>query len=1752
MSQSTPSSRSLRTREDMPKGGWFAALLHVRWRALIAVLVTAGLMVLGFASPAQANITGITPSTGSIAGGTSVTITADFSGTSFGSTQGTGYVQFGTSSYKCTNYTWASRSITCTTPAHAAGAVTVTVIRDGGGAASGSTTFTYATIAPTVTTTAATSIGTTSATMNATVNANGTSTATSFCYDTASFLASACPSTVVATPTPVTGSSDTSISATLTGLVSGQIYYFRAKGVSSAGTTESSTILNFTTSVTRTLTYSNNGGTGTLVDPSSPYSSGATVTVLANPGTITKTGAAFVGWNTAANGSGTNYLAGDTFTIGATTTLYARWLTPMSCVPAFYQISGGKLYTYDAVNNTYNQVGSATTTNLNSIGRNPKDGLIYGLVDQTLWVIDDAGTMVNLGSLPDLAAVSYYSADFIADDVMLVAPLSGNSNWFTVNVTNRLTTPFAVSGVSYSATDFAANADKSFVYAINSAGTTLYKVPVTAPHTIATATVTGVPAAGTYYASAWMDATGALTVASTTAMYVVKGVTGTPTGTLVTNSVASGSGQDGASCPAASSPFMATATANAATSVTGAGATLNGTVNAKNGSTTVTFEYSKDSTFATGVTSVAATPGTVTGTTDTSVTKAITGLDAATTYYFRVVAVNRGGTTTSTNQSFTTGAAASRLVITGSGTMTAGGSNSLTITAKDAGGATVTSYTGDKQLTFSGAASSTSPVTAPTVSSKTGVATAFGTAMTVTFTNGVATVSGVNNGVMKLYKAETALISVTDGTLSSAGADRLSVVVSAATVSAIAVSAGNNQTAAVSTAVATAPAAVASDAYGNPVSSVTITFAVTAGAGVVAPLTVSTDASGIATLTSWTLGAVAGSNTMTATLPGPGASVTFTATGTVGGATRLVITGSGTMTAGVGQNLTITAKDAGGNTVAAYTGSKNLTFSGAASSASPVTTPKVTDRVGTATAFGTATPINFTNGVATASGSSNGVMILFKAETALIAATDGTITSTGADRLSVVVSAASASHINVSAGDGQSATVNTAVTTNHAAVATDDYGNPVSGVTITFAVTGGGGVVAPLTVTTDANGVATVTSWTLGASPGANSMTATLPGDGAPHATFGATATTGPASGLAIHAGGAQTAPVSTSVGTPPSVIVTDGSGNPVAGVDITFTVASGGGRIARVPTIESILEKPGKPAKPEAVPGDSSGEVTITVAPGTGGVPATYTVTSTPDDATCTVPVGTLSCTVEDLTVGTEYTFTATATNTSGTSEASEPSDAVKPADSGKETPGVPGTPGAPSAEAGLESATVTVTPGEGGTADTFTVMSDPDGLTCEVPVGSLSCTVSGLTGGVSYTFTAKANSSDGTSAWSAPSNAVVPTAAPLPLPDVVPPADPVVVVDDPANSPADVPLEPAAGSVNKKPGKAPSRATTLGGSPTEVTVRTGADGIASLGSWTLGGSAGLNTLSAAADGLGSVTFTATGTATPAPAPEPGPGPAPAPDPTATPIPSPAPASSPPPAPVPEPSGQLPELLPDQSLLMINGVPTPVTIVPNETSTGLVVTGDGFQMLFVALQDDGNPAPLGSDLALRLRPGGFARVTGTGFLAGSPVYVWLFSDPLLASTIIVGGDGTFDSNVRVPDGLEAGDHTLQANGTTVSNAQRSMSLGVVVGKQMASRNRVYFDYMSTHLTKEGKKALRAMVKKLPSKAAQVTIINGVVRAEGAKPSDMARAKARAKVIKAYLRSVGLHGPVEIRNTARTNDHTAVARRAQVLMVFVD
>jgi uncharacterized protein (TIGR02145 family)/uncharacterized repeat protein (TIGR02543 family) len=75
------------------------------------------------------------------------------------------------------------------------------------------------------------------------------------------------------------------------------------------------------------VTYNGNGNTGGSVpSDTTKYQVAATVTVKGNTGTLVKTGFTFIGWNTAADGSGAVYAVGATFPMSnANVTLYAQW-----------------------------------------------------------------------------------------------------------------------------------------------------------------------------------------------------------------------------------------------------------------------------------------------------------------------------------------------------------------------------------------------------------------------------------------------------------------------------------------------------------------------------------------------------------------------------------------------------------------------------------------------------------------------------------------------------------------------------------------------------------------------------------------------------------------------------------------------------------------------------------------------------------------------------------------------------------------------------------------------------------------------------------------------------------------------------------------------------------------------------------------------------------------------------------------------------------------------------------------------------------------------------------------------------------------------------------------------------------------------------------------------------------------------------------------------------------------------------------
>ena len=123
------------------------------------------------------------------------------------------------------------------------------------------------------------------------------------------------------------------------------------------------------------MTYNGNTNTSGAapVDTSSPYMPNFMVTVLGNTGSpvLAKTGYQFAGWNTAADGSGTPYVGGNTFNITQNTTLYANWL-----------ISGSPRLVYNR-----NSVGGGGTAPSSSNTSYPP----YSSVD----IVDNTGLFTN-------------------------------------------------------------------------------------------------------------------------------------------------------------------------------------------------------------------------------------------------------------------------------------------------------------------------------------------------------------------------------------------------------------------------------------------------------------------------------------------------------------------------------------------------------------------------------------------------------------------------------------------------------------------------------------------------------------------------------------------------------------------------------------------------------------------------------------------------------------------------------------------------------------------------------------------------------------------------------------------------------------------------------------------------------------------------------------------------------------------------------------------------------------------------------------------------------------------------------------------------------------------------------------------------------------------------------------------------------------------------------------------------------------
>jgi hypothetical protein len=243
----------------------------------------------------------------------------------------------------------------------------------------------------------------------------------------------------------------------------------------------------------------------------------------------------------------------------------------------------------------------------------------------------------------------------------------------------------------------------------------------------------------------------------------------------------------------------------------------------------------------------------------------------------------------------------------------------------------------------------------------------------------------------------------------------------------------------------------------------------------------------------WTVGATAGTNVVRAAATAGGdapdgvwfspAAVQFTATANPPTQVTFTTQPSAIIAGGtISPAVRVEVQDARGETASAATPAVTLTLVGGGSFAGVGPSVTVTAVAGVAT---------FPAVVLTTAGT-----------TQLVASASGLEADTSA---SFTVSPAAPSVMTKVAGDGQTVSAGTAVPIPPSVRVSDMYGNVIGGTTVLFAPQNNAATVTGGTQTTNAQGVATVGSWTLGDGP--NALIATLAANPLIFATFSATGT---------------------------------------------------------------------------------------------------------------------------------------------------------------------------------------------------------------------------------------------------------------------------------------------------------------------------------------------------------------------------------------------------------------------------------------------------------------------------------------------------------------------------------------------------------------------------------------------------------------------------------------------------------------------
>lgn len=495
-------------------------------------------------------------------------------------------------------------------------------------------TFVTPQIAPSVTTSAATGLSGSGATLNGSVNANNADATVTFEYGADATYGS----TVTAVPSLVTGALTKDVSATISGLTAGNTYHYRVNATNAAGTVNGSD-MTFTAASLPTVSTLAASSVGTTT---------ATLNGLVNPNDYTTT---------------VTFRYGTTPAYGTTVTATQSPVTGNAATPVTFDLTGltmNTVYHYQVVG--VNAAGTVYGANMTFT-----TGTIPTVTTLAVTQANSGVTLRGTVSANNSTTMAYFE---YGTTTAYGTTIAFSSN--PVTTQNRSVTQLVNSGLMPSTTY------NYRIYATNAGGTSYgenltFTTPVAATVTTEPATPVGTTTAtmrGTInpnsVSTAYKFEYGLTTAygstsnptpssgSGSTVVTLTRALTGLqPNTTYNYRMVGTNAGGPyyGANMTFTTNPVAPAVITVAASGITPVAAILNGTVNAQNAATSVSFEYGLTTSYGS---TVNASPEIINGSTVTGTSALVAGLLPNTTYNYRVKGSNSGGITNGSNISFTT------------------------------------------------------------------------------------------------------------------------------------------------------------------------------------------------------------------------------------------------------------------------------------------------------------------------------------------------------------------------------------------------------------------------------------------------------------------------------------------------------------------------------------------------------------------------------------------------------------------------------------------------------------------------------------------------------------------------------------------------------------------------------------------------------------------------------------------------------------------------------------------------------------------------------------------------------------------------------------------------------------------------------------------------------------------------------------------------------------------------------------------